>query len=50
MYIDFIYRNETFTLQNQNQDSISGEILTGFIQKSEVTSFFQSMPFLLMFF
>lgn len=44
MYIDFIYRNETFTLQNQNRDSIYGETLTGFIQKFEVTNFFQFMP------
>lgn len=49
MFIDFIYRNEIFTLQNKNCDSISGEIWTGFIQKFEVTSFFQFIPFLLMF-
>lgn len=49
MYIDFIYRNETFTLQNQNRDSIYAETLTGFIQKFEVTNFFQFMPFLMMF-
>ena len=49
MFIDFIYRNEIFTLQNKNWDSISGEIWTGFVQKFEVTSFFQFIPFLLMF-